>query len=47
MDSVIILGDFNVCVVLDWKLWLNVIWKYGVGKMNFNGFIFLEFCIRF
>ena len=47
MDSVIILGDFNACVASDWKSWPNVIGKHGVGKMNSNGLILLEFCTRF
>ena len=47
MHSVIILGDFNVRVGLDWKSWPNVIGKHGVGEMNSNGLILLEFCTRF
>ena len=47
MDSVIILGDCNACVASDWKSWPNVIGKHGVGKMNSNGLILLEFCTRF
>ena len=45
-DLLIILGDFNACVWRDCKSWLNVIDKHGVGKMNSNSVILLEFCTR-
>ena len=47
IDSVIILGDLNARVGSNWKSWPNVIGKHGVGKMNSNGLILLEFCTRF
>jgi hypothetical protein len=46
-DNIIVLGNFNARVGKDWKSWPSVIGKYGVGKMNSNGLMLLEFCTRF
>ena len=43
----IILGDLNARVGKDWKAWPKVISKHGVGNMNSNGLMLLEFCTRF
>ena len=31
----------------DWKAWPNFIGKHGVGNINSNGLMLLEFCTRF
>ena len=46
-DSIIVLGDLNARVGKDWTSWPSVIGKYGVGNMNSNGLILLEFCSRY
>ena len=46
-DSIIILGDLNARVGKDWLLWLSVLGKHGVGNMNSNGLMLLEFCSRY
>ena len=43
-DNIIVLGDLNACVGTDWKSWPSVIGKHGVGNMNSNGLMILEFC---
>ena len=47
MDAVIVLDDFNARVGKDWISWPNVIGKHGVGEMNCNSVMLLEFCTRF
>ena len=47
MDTILILGDFNAPVGKEWKSLPDVIGKHGVGKMNSNGRMLLEFCTRF
>ena len=46
-DKIIILGDLNARVGRDWHSWPSVIGKHGVGNMNTNGLMLLEFCTRF
>ena len=46
-DHVIILGDFNARVGCDWRLWPNVLGKHGVGRMNSNGLMLLDFCTQY
>ena len=45
-DGIIILGDLNARVGKDWLLWPSVLGKHGVGSMNSNGLMLLEFCSR-
>ena len=45
-DAVIVLGDFNARVGKDWESWPSVIGRHGVGHMNSNGLMLLEFCTR-
>ena len=42
-DHLIILGDFNKRVGSDWLLWPNVLGQHGVGRMNSNGLMLLDF----
>ena len=46
-DEIIILGDLNARVGSEWQTWPSVIGKHGVGKMNSNGLMLLEFCSRY
>ena len=46
-DPLIIMGDFDAPVGKDLTSWPNVICKHGVGDMNSNGLMLLEFCTRF
>ena len=42
-DKVVLLGDFNVRVGKNAKTW-HVLGKIGVGKLNSNGSMLLQFC---
>lgn len=46
-DKIIVLGDLNARVGRDWSSWPSVIGKHGVGNMNSNGLMLLEFCSRY
>ena len=46
-DRIVVFGDLNARVGKDWSSWPSVIGKYGVGNMNSNGLMLLEFCSRY
>ena len=46
-DRIVVLGDLNARVGKDWSSWPSVIGKHGVGNMNSNGLMLLEFCSRY
>ena len=46
-DKLIIFGDFNVTVCIDYKTWSNVIGRNDVGKCNSNGLLLLQSCAEY
>ena len=46
-DKIVVLGDLNARVGKDFVSWPSVIGKHGVGNMNSNGLMLLEFCSRY
>ena len=45
-DKLIILGDFNGSVRQDRASWEGVLDKYGIGKCNSNGLLFVQICAK-
>ena len=45
-DKLIILGDFNARVGTDFNTWKSL-GQHGVGKLNSNGLMLLQFCTEF
>ncbi|XP_072036823.1 uncharacterized protein [Amphiura filiformis] len=43
-DILIIMGDFNAKVGIDWEPWNGVIGKFGIGEANDRGEKLLSFC---
>jgi len=46
-DKIIVLGDFNLSIGSDSKIWGNVMGKHGVGNINSSGHRLLSLCSEF
>lgn len=43
-DKLIILGNFNARVDMDYAVWQRIIGRNGTGKCKSNGLLLLQFC---